>query len=277
MLMKGYRIPAKNVRANDQLNTLSDLVPASSGKLSGPNKRGLADVLYYTAWSAYNPGGLPGYSSDFSTHRNRGEHFATFTKSLWAEASAYLKAICPGQYRELSQAQLPRGTRRLAGVWAGVAVNRGSEEAPVQTNTHRDHKSVFFGKSCLYPFGDFTGGAVVLWELRAILELNAGDIFLFEDHLLTHSNEDVTGMRHSLVAFTHQQVLNWHNTLVVREDKKRKKIKSAQLAYQAGELQRKKEAEKRRRKRENQKEVSRKGRDKTGRTMAGRSHAVCRQ
>ncbi len=141
-------------------------------------------------------------------------------------------------------------------------MNRGSEEATVQTNAHRDHKSVFFGKSCLYPFGDFTGRAVVLWELRAILELNVGDIFLFEDHLLTHSNEDVTGVRHSLVAFTHQQVLNWHNTLVMREDKKRNKIKSARLPYQVEELKRKKESGKRRRKREDQKEASRKGREK---------------
>lgn len=120
--MKGYRIPAKDVRANDQLNALSDLVSASSGKPSGPNKRGVADVLYYTAWSAYNPGGLPGYSSDFSKDRKRGEHFTAFTKSLWAEASAYLEAVCPGQYRELSRAQLPRGTRKLAGVWAGTVL-----------------------------------------------------------------------------------------------------------------------------------------------------------
>jgi hypothetical protein len=218
--------------------------------------------LYYTAWSAYNPGGLPGYSSDFSKDRKRGEHFTAFTKSLWAEASAYLEAVCPGQYRELSRAQLPRGTRKLAGVWAGVAVNRGSEEAPVQTNAHRDHKSVFFGKSCLFPFGDFTGGAVIIWELHAILELNAGDIFLFEDHLLTHSNEDVTGVHHSLVAFTHQAVLTWYDKLIMREDEKGKKIKSAQLAYQAEELQAKKKAKKQRRKREDQKRASRKGREK---------------
>ena len=98
--------------------------------------------------------------------------------------------------------------------------------------------------------------------------------------MLTYSNEDVKGVRHSLVAFTHQQVLNWHNNLIMREDKKREKIKSAQLAYQAEQLKRKNEGEKRRWKRENLRkyqEKERRNKSETGKAMAGRSHALCRQ
>jgi hypothetical protein len=53
------------------------------------------------------------------------------------------------------------------------------------------------------------GGHIVFWEIQAILVLRAGDVLLFADHLLTHSNSDVEGIRHSMVAFTHQKVIDW--------------------------------------------------------------------
>jgi hypothetical protein len=105
------------------------------------------------------------------------------TEPLWTEASQYLKVLCPAQYKELRRCQLPVGIKKLAGVWCSFAVNRGSETEPVQTDPHTDYKSVFLGKSCLYPFGDFEDGGVVLWELKTILVLKPGDLFFFEDHL----------------------------------------------------------------------------------------------
>lgn len=48
-----------------------------------------------------------------------------------------------------------------------------------------------------------------MWELKAILELKPGDMLLFADHLLTHSNTEVHGIRHSLMAFTHECVIQW--------------------------------------------------------------------
>ena len=63
------------------------------------------------------------------------------------------------------------------------------------------------------------------------MELRQGDAFLFEDHILTHSNEEVIGERHSLVAFTHQSVLDWNNRRVKRRDKKLEKLKKQQDAY----------------------------------------------
>jgi hypothetical protein len=161
-----------------------------------------------------------------------------------------MEALCPGQFRELRRARLPPGMRRLAQLWTGFAVNSGSEEVPVETEPHRDYKSIFYGKSCLYPFGNFKGGALILWELRAVLELKAGDLFLFEDHLLTHSNEEVQGERHSLVAFMHQDVLDWHNEQFGKKDEKSEKRKCRQQGYRVEKSKWKKEAEKRRRRRE---------------------------
>jgi hypothetical protein len=81
------------------------------------------------------------------------------------------------------------------------------------------------------------------------LELRAGDAFIFEDHLLTHSNEEVIGKRHSLVAFTYQSVLDWHNKRVKRRDRKKEKVMIERGAYQGENSKRKKQMESRSRKR----------------------------
>jgi len=46
-------------------------------------------------------------------------------------------------------------------------------------------------------------------ELQVIVELNRGDLLYFMDHLINHSNEKAYGVRHSVVAFTENQVWTW--------------------------------------------------------------------
>jgi ribosomal protein L16 Arg81 hydroxylase len=68
-----------------------------------------------------------------------------------------------------------------------------------------------FGVNCLYAFGDFTDGDVLLWEAGLRIELRPGDLLFFPDGILHHSNDPVTGVRHSLVAFTPMNVFHyWH-------------------------------------------------------------------
>jgi hypothetical protein len=209
----------------------------------------LQNVSFYTGWTAYNPkGDPPVYSGDVKADPEQAQRFVDATESLWEEASEFMRDICPGQFRELARAKLPAGMTRLAGVWTGFAVNGSSEEVPIQTEPHRDYKSVFFSESCLCPFGNFRGDAVILWELRAVLELEAGDLFVFEDHLLTHSNEKAIGERHSLVAFMHQSVLDWHYEQFGKEDPKKATLKARKVAYRAEGARRKKESENRRNK-----------------------------
>jgi hypothetical protein len=232
-LMEGYRIPAGKIKANKQLGNLQNLIePPSNVPPSKPNRRGVDSASFYTVWTAFRRSRKPAYSSDYKMHGEKGQRLVRMTRPLWQELSRRMRVLCPGQYNELDRAELPGGTKRLAGVWAGFGVNAGSEAVPVRTKAHRDHKSIFFGKSCLYAFGNFTGGHVILWDLRAVLELRPGDAFLFEDHLLTHSNEEVIGERHSLVAFTHQSVLDWHNRRLKRRDKKQEKLKKQRDADQ---------------------------------------------
>jgi hypothetical protein len=145
------------------------------------------------------------YSKDYEKPAAKG--LIAATKDLWAEGSTYLQSVFPGQHSILERCCTPSGMDRLAGVWMGFMANRGSSVGSVQTDAHRNYKAAFFSKSCIYVFGDYTGGGLILWNLKAVVELESGDMFLFDDHLITHSNEQVVGLRHSLLASTQELVL----------------------------------------------------------------------
>jgi hypothetical protein len=80
---------------------------------------------------------------------------------------------------------------------------------PVVTKEHRDIQGFLYGLSCLCPFGFYTRGELVLWDIGAIVELRRGDLFYFPDHLIYHSNRAATGVHHSVVAFTEHRAWNW--------------------------------------------------------------------
>ena len=61
----------------------------------------------------------------------------------------------------------------------------------------------------MIPFGRYSRGGLILWEAKTVVELETGDILFFPDHFLLHSNEPVEGIRHSMVAFSHQQVFDF--------------------------------------------------------------------
>jgi len=52
-------------------------------------------------------------------------------------------------------------------------------------------------------------GGVVLSKLRAVIELNKGDLFFFTDPLMNRSNENARGPRHSVAAFMDQCTWRW--------------------------------------------------------------------
>jgi hypothetical protein len=129
---------------------------------------------------------------------------------LWIKASDILRNILPRVHKDSSFTQLLGDLRRKAGVWMGMAVNIGSRDSPVATKPHCDVNSAPYDMSCFCPLGDFKGGEVVLWDLQVIVVLQPGHLSFFPDHLITHSNMEVTdGVRHSLVASTRKDIHDW--------------------------------------------------------------------
>ena len=136
--------------------------------------------------------------------------FFECSQLLWNRATEWFpKHYLERVFQDLTQYPLNDGENRLCGAWTGCAVNVAVDHRPVQTQVHRDVQGFINGMSCLCPFGMFSAGGMVLWELRAVVKLNRGHLFFFTDHLINHSNEKAWGPRHSVVAFMDQRTWLW--------------------------------------------------------------------
>jgi len=170
-------------------------------------RRGQYPYRHYCVWSPYSK--TPFLSKEFRLDGTPAELFMNNGDALWEEMSTLLGRYFKGTYKEFMRHSLPNGLKRMAGVWMGVVINIGQENAPVETEAHQDVQESKNGFSCLCPFGEYVGGALILWELHYIVELQPGEIFIFPDAIIHHSNEPVTGTRHSIVAITQQNMLDY--------------------------------------------------------------------
>lgn len=74
---------------------------------------------------------------------------------------------------------------------------------------HVDSKDWKNGFSAVAPFGTYTGGHLSFPELALEFKVEAGDIILFQSHLLEHGNTEHLGHRSSIVMTTHNTVFNY--------------------------------------------------------------------
>ena len=206
----GYRVPATLV--DQQLMHVEPVEKwaaefSQSSPRTSDEKRGIACVRRYARWVKYNKDGKLELSADYRRDGVVAERFMEASNLLWRRADQWFPRHYHGKaYRDLSCCSLNPGEEKLCGPWMGCAVNVAVDRKPVETKPHRDIQGFLHGMSCLCPFGKFTGGGLVLWELEMVVELKRGDLFFFMDHLINHSNEEAQGMRHSVVAFTENKV-----------------------------------------------------------------------
>jgi len=235
----GYRVPAHFV--DESLRHVQNLeewvVEQSESRIQkrADGTRGVDCVRRYAYWVKYDPAGVPKLSQDYIRDGEKAADFFERSQLLWDRAvELFPKHHLPKIFRDLGQYELPAGQKRLCGLWMGCAVNVGSENEPVETLPHRDVQGFLHGMSCLCPFGMYSGGGVVLWELAAVVELNRGDLFFFMDHLLNHSNEKAYGARHSVVAFTEHRVWDWTQRKYGFIDARVKPLRASQKRYRVG-------------------------------------------
>ena len=163
--------------------------------------RGSYSTRHYCTWSPYSK--RPFISKELQEDGEAGLEFLKLNTMLWKKLSNILGQISPGTYRQFLQYPLPKNSPRFCTAWAGCVVNLGDKD-PVQTKPHRDVKESKFGFSCVVPAGNYIGGALILYDLRLVIELCPGEVFLFPDSLIHHANEDISGERSSIVAFTQE-------------------------------------------------------------------------
>src|ERR1700737_3664075 len=177
--------------------------------------RGEALSRHYLVHSNYRA--EPMIWSEYGEDGEEAVKFMEESQELWNEATRILRSVLPGKYEDLLLPEFPEDMPRMAGVWSGCAVNIGSPGKPVKTALHRDVGESPFVYSCLTAFGDYTGADVELWEAEVVVQLRPGDLLFFPDALIHHSNTNVSGVRHSCVAFTPKSMYDWWKRVMKSE------------------------------------------------------------
>ncbi|KAI9854654.1 MAG: hypothetical protein M1824_000240 [Vezdaea acicularis] len=182
--------------------------------LACPYTRGSFMVRHYAAWADYMP--EPKSSKEYRDQLPYSKEFLDNNQSLFNRLSDDLRLIYPTMYTKYKSVQkfYPEGVRSLAGVWHGIAVNQGQDDAE-GTGTHQDWQDYYYGFNTVLPYGTYTGGALILWQLGVIYELQPGDVIMFFGALIAHNTEGVTaGERNSVDLFVHKSTLDWKKRLM---------------------------------------------------------------
>jgi len=179
---------------------------------------------HFTVWAKYSL--TPFLSKEYLDDPKAAEEFLEKNKEVFSRMSMILGQCAPGVFKQFQTYPLPDGLRRLCGTWLGCAINNGGN-SPNQTNIHRDASEALYGYSGLISCGDYTGGGLILWELEVILETVPGDIIIFQDAVINHSNEKAKGNRSSVVFFTQENVYSYWNrkyNMKLRRKQRKKNI-----------------------------------------------------
>jgi hypothetical protein len=71
---------------------------------------------------------------------------------------------------------------------------------------HIDRDDDKYGFCWLVPLGEWEGGDLIFPQLNVRIKLKPGNILAFRSNLLVHGNLPCSGVRHSLVFFTHNNL-----------------------------------------------------------------------
>jgi hypothetical protein len=244
----GYRIPAETPQYNQ---SLTDAVQAlsedarlqTSHKKQGSAYRGDYISRHYCVWAAYSK--EPFLSADFQKDGVSAQEFMDGTQELWDRTTRHFETLFPSAYKEAVEHPLPEGLAPLAGAFMGCVVNVQKDGSSVETQIHCDSKERPFVPSCLCPIGNFRGGNLILWDLQVVVELKPGDLFFFYDSIIYHSNEEVIeGIRHSIVAFTQQNMWDYWRRKAGKEDKKMEVLKTRKKQVRKKKVAKEKEKSK---------------------------------
>ena len=188
-------------------------------------KRSDYESWHWTGWAKYSL--EPFMSREYLDAQEEADKFFEDNKEVFCRMSGILGQCAPGVFKRFQTYPLSDGVKRLCGAWLGCAINKGGNN-PNQTNRHRDASEAQYGYSGLISCGDYQRGGLILWELEIILEMQPGDVVIFPDAVITHSNERAKGTRSSVVCFTQENVYSYwnreYNMKLRRKERKKKKI-----------------------------------------------------
>jgi hypothetical protein len=194
------------LRNPDIPTNLSESIQALPPITKNHRQRGINrsqyEARHYGVWCPYAK--KPFHTSEQKLDGIKADQFLRSQQVLWKEMTDLLGALAPGVLKDFCRYPIP-GLKRVCDAWAACVVNRGGND-PWSTNIHRDVKESQYGYSCVVSCGDYEGGDLILWDLGIKVQLVHGDLLLFPDSLIHHSNEAATGTRNSIVTFTQENM-----------------------------------------------------------------------
>jgi hypothetical protein len=198
----GYRFRIKH----ELLNTLDETTAALPPARVNARNRGDYPTRHYSVWRDYST--IPFESAEYRKDLPASKEWCDKNKKLFHDLSEALRMISPMTYVRYRGAQPYLKARHnlhpLCGIWFGVAIN---QLVTGSTGTHLDFGD--WGYNCVVPWGQYTGGGLVLWQLEMIVELEPGDAFFFMGLLIAHNVGEIEGVRNSIDLFCHKNVLMW--------------------------------------------------------------------
>jgi hypothetical protein len=224
------RVRMNDPQITENLFTEIEALPqiTKQHRLKGIVRSGEHEARHYGLWCPYAK--IPFITSEQKLDGEKGEAFLKSQKVLFGEMSDLLGAMAPGVFKDFKRFSIvgkEGPLERPCGAWSACVINRGWNN-PLATNIHRDVKESQFGYSCIAPCGNYKDGDLIMWDLRIKIEIVPGDLLLFPDSLIHHSNEAVKGTRRSIVMFTQENMNDyWKREFgmnLKRHQKKKKKI-----------------------------------------------------
>ena len=220
-----YGVALNDKELVDKLYESIQEAPTPKHYIFKGKKRSDYQSWHWTGWAKYSL--EPFMSREYIDAQEEADKFFENNKEVFSRMSGILGQCAPGVFKQFQTYPLLDGVKRLCGAWLGCAINKGGNN-PNQTNRHRDASEAQYGYSGLISCGDYHRGGLILWELEIVLEIEPGDVVIFPDAVITHSNEKAKGRRSSVVCFTQENVYSYwnrkYNMKLRRKERKKKKV-----------------------------------------------------
>ena len=179
--------------------------------------RGNMQHRHYCIWRKYSD--QPYLSREFKADLPDSQTWLDANQALFRRLSDTLRLINPECYVKFRgiQSYLPADMQPLCGIFPGLAINQGMTG---DSGIHQDWGDYYRGFNCVVPWGDFTGGGLVLYQAGIVYELKPGDVLYFYGNILAHNVINIEGERNVLDLFCDRELLSWKKKLQMNKAKK---------------------------------------------------------
>jgi hypothetical protein len=197
-----FRVPIGLIEVLARSTTALPVIPQTI------TNRGAYTTRHYGMWADYSKDIF--LTSEHKRDQPASDNWFRDNEDLFRLLTNNLRVLNPEMYLKYTRVDpyLPAGLTRMAGAWHGVAINTGMVGGA--GTAHIDHQDDKRGYNCVLPFGTYTGGDLVLWDIGVKYELQPGDAVMFYSGVMAHNASEVTsGSRNVVDMFVHRSNLAW--------------------------------------------------------------------